>query len=117
MHPSITSFVSTQVSPQERQGARGKREKRVLVTKKLDESSSEGPPLKFVVIDNPVWLQEHEWDSVVAVFSNGKAWQFSDWKYAQPVDLFHRCACHATTCLSVCGLRHALLLTTRPHTH
>lgn len=30
---------------------------------------------------------------MVAVFSNGKAWQFSDWKYKQPVDLFHRCAC------------------------
>lgn len=52
-----------QVSPQERQketGGRGRREKRVLVTKKLDESP-EGKPLKFAVIDNPVWLQEHEW--------------------------------------------------------
>lgn len=50
-----------QVSPQERQGgARGRREKRVLVTKRLDESP-EGKPLKFAVIDNPVWLKEDEW--------------------------------------------------------
>jgi hypothetical protein len=49
-----------QVSPQEKQGARGKREKKVMVTKKLDESP-EGTPLRFAVIDNPVWLQDHEW--------------------------------------------------------
>lgn len=30
---------------------------------------------------------------MVAVFSNGKAWQFLDWKVSQPVDLFHRCEC------------------------
>lgn len=47
--------------------------------------------MKFRVVDNPVWLQEAEWESVVAVFSNGKAWQFSEWKHNTPVDLFHRC--------------------------
>lgn len=36
----------------------------MLVTKRLDESP-EGAPLKFAVIDNPVWLQDHEWCVVV----------------------------------------------------
>lgn len=33
-------------------------------------------------------------DAVVAVFSNGKTWQFEEWRYKKPVELFSHCEQH-----------------------
>ena len=44
--------------------------------------------LKYKVIDNPVKLANDDWNSVVAVFATGHTWQFKDWKWAEPRQLF-----------------------------
>jgi parafibromin len=31
-----------------------------------------------------------DWERVVAVFATGQQWQFKDWLYPNPVDLFQR---------------------------
>ena len=38
-------------------------------------------------------------EAVVAVFTNGKAWQFQEWQHSKPVDLFHRCQYDGLRCL------------------
>ena len=84
-------LLHIQIGPQERGKSRDtpKRLKEVRIHKVLDPQSNRN--VRFRVIDNPAWLTDAEWEAVVAVFSNGKAWQFSEWKYKTPVDLFHRC--------------------------
>lgn len=67
--PHTIPYTHPYIQTTAQSGARGKREKRVLVTKRLDESP-EGAPLKFAVIDNPVWLQDHEW----CVVGIGDSW-------------------------------------------
>ncbi len=35
-------------------------------------------------------MQEKDWDRVVAVFVAGKEWQFKDWKWSNPAELFQQ---------------------------
>ena len=93
-HKHTKQKSHAQVGPQERGKSRDamRRVKQLVITKTL---AGETRAMKFKVVDNPVWLQDSEWEQVVAVFSNGKAWQFSEWKYKTPVDLFHRCKLYA----------------------
>jgi hypothetical protein len=44
----------------------------------------------FIVIDNVNRLKLEDWNSVVAVFAQGEAYQFKGWKWASPVDLFSK---------------------------
>lgn len=94
LHKHTKQKSHAQVGPQERGKSRDamRRVKQLVITKTL---AGETRTMKFKVVDNPVWLQDSEWEQVVAVFSNGKAWQFSEWKYKTPVDLFHRCKLYA----------------------
>jgi parafibromin len=42
-----------------------------------------------LVVDDPrVLTSEHDWQRVVAVFAIGQSWQFKEWNWANPVDLF-----------------------------
>ncbi|KAJ1496576.1 accessory factor associated with RNA polymerase II [Coelomomyces lativittatus] len=45
---------------------------------------------KIMVVDSIDAFEPDDWDRVVAVFASGMMWQFHDWKWSQPVDLF----CH-----------------------
>lgn len=42
----------------------------------------------FTIIDNTNRLAPEDWQYVVAVFATGDAWQFTGWKWADPVMLF-----------------------------
>ena len=44
--------------------------------------------LKFKIINDPRKLESSDWDRVVAVFCTGQTWQFKDWKWSTPVELF-----------------------------
>lgn len=44
--------------------------------------------LKFQVVDNPVKLNKDEWNRVVAVFAQGNTWQFKNWEWKTPVEIF-----------------------------
>jgi hypothetical protein len=45
---------------------------------------------EFKVVDNVSKFKERPeyWDRVVAVFVSGQPWQFKNWKWSEPVDLF-----------------------------
>jgi parafibromin len=47
---------------------------------------------EYIIIDNPTKLHREDWDRIVAVFTNGQAWQFSGWKdyNDNPVKLFEK---------------------------
>jgi parafibromin len=44
--------------------------------------------LHYKVLDDANNLPAEEWDRVVAVFAAGQPWQFREWKYPDPVNLF-----------------------------
>jgi parafibromin len=43
---------------------------------------------QYKLLDDASKLSNDEWDRVVAVFVSGQQWQFAQWKYSNPVDLF-----------------------------
>lgn len=47
-----------------------------------------GERLTYRIVDNPTKLRPEEWDRVAAVFVTGQAWQFKDWRWSQPLELF-----------------------------
>jgi parafibromin len=68
----------------EKMKAGGKREQELSIYRVLPDKRT----VKFKVIDNPRLLRSQDWDRVVAVFALGQAWQFKDWKWSNPVELF-----------------------------
>jgi len=48
-----------------------------------------GVTVPYRVIDNPLKLNDEEWQRVVAVFVQGPSWQFKGWKWGgNPVEIF-----------------------------
>jgi len=47
-----------------------------------------GLPDKFQIVDNTTRMSSKDWSRVVAVFVLGQAWQFKDWQWSSPVELF-----------------------------
>ncbi len=48
-----------------------------------------GRKMRYKVIDNPKFLKDADWARVVAVFASGQTWQFKEYKWTQPAELFH----------------------------
>ena len=70
----------------------GKREREIKIVHEFPNGSS----VEFLVIDDPRTLRsEQDWERIVAVFSLGEPWQFKEWKYSDPVELFQNvCGVH-----------------------
>jgi len=49
-----------------------------------------GKLTRYRLIHDPRNLRPEEWDLVIAVFAMGELWQFINWKWSDPVDLFQR---------------------------
>ncbi|RPA90876.1 CDC73-domain-containing protein [Choiromyces venosus 120613-1] len=47
-------------------------------------------PVRFLVVDNIEKFKPDYWDRVVGVFTTGQAWQFRDYKWNNPVELFRQ---------------------------
>lgn len=45
-------------------------------------------PMRFIIVDTPEQFKPEYWSRVVAVFTTGQAWQFKNYKWQQPQDLF-----------------------------
>lgn len=73
------------VSPDDKRKAGAAREASVLL-KRTDPVT--GSIKMFKLMDNPLTLSSDDWGRVVAVFVSGQAWQFKNWKWSSPVDLF-----------------------------
>ena len=52
------------------------------------EKSVCGRPFRFRLFDDVSRFRKEDWKAVVAVFSDGKMWQFSGWPFRSEADLF-----------------------------
>ncbi|TPX43737.1 hypothetical protein SeMB42_g04609 [Synchytrium endobioticum] len=64
----------------------------VIVTRK---NAPDGMPQRYQILDYADKFKDDEWNRVVAVFTDGKAWQFTNWKrggkdFKEPVDIFQK---------------------------
>jgi RNA pol II accessory factor, Cdc73 family, C-terminal len=74
-------------SIEDRKRSGGKREKE----QKVKHTFPNGSTIEFVILDDPRSLNsEEDWQRVVAVFASGVDWQFKDWRWSNPVELFQR---------------------------
>ncbi|KAL3231487.1 Cell division control protein 73 [Nakaseomyces bracarensis] len=61
----------------------------IMVEKKFDRISK---PIKFIIVNNTRMFTKPEyWDRVVAVFTTGHAWQFNNYQWNTPQELFQHC--------------------------
>ncbi|TDZ61099.1 Cell division control protein 73 [Colletotrichum trifolii] len=56
------------------------------VMKEIDPSR----PMRFILVEGPEQFKPEYWNRVVAVFTTGQAWQFKNYKWSNPQDLFRR---------------------------
>ncbi|KAK0886021.1 accessory factor associated with RNA polymerase II [Friedmanniomyces endolithicus] len=45
-------------------------------------------PLRFILVDDPASFRPDYWDRLVAVFTTGQTWQFKNYKWQVPAELF-----------------------------
>ncbi|KAK4554485.1 accessory factor associated with RNA polymerase II [Recurvomyces mirabilis] len=45
-------------------------------------------PIRFILVDDPSTFRPDYWERLVAVFTTGQTWQFKNYKWQQPADLF-----------------------------
>ena len=45
-------------------------------------------PLRFILVDSPDQFRPDYWNRVVAVFTTGQTWQFKNYKWQNPAELF-----------------------------
>jgi len=64
----------------------GKKEALVIIERKKADSTV----IPYHVIDNVSKLDPKDWNRVVAVFVQGAEWQFKNWRWSTPVDIFSR---------------------------
>lgn len=61
----------------------------VTAVKKFDRISRS---IKFLIVNNTkLFTQPEYWDRVVAVFTTGHEWQFSNYQWSNPAELFQHC--------------------------
>ena len=54
----------------------------------IEHTLSGGAVLRFRVFDDTSKFRKEDWKSIVAVFTDGKRWQFSGWPFRDETDLF-----------------------------
>ncbi|CAD6637406.1 HN1_G0030450.mRNA.1.CDS.1 [Saccharomyces cerevisiae] len=61
----------------------------VNIEKKFERISR---PIRFIIVDNTRMFTKPEyWDRVVAIFTTGHTWQFNNYQWNSPQELFQRC--------------------------
>lgn len=45
-------------------------------------------PMRFILVEGPEQFKPEYWNRVVGVFTTGQAWQFKNYKWSNPSDLF-----------------------------
>lgn len=56
------------------------------VLKEIDPSR----PTRFILVEGPEQFKPEYWDRVAAVFTTGQTWQFKNYKWSDPNELFRR---------------------------
>ena len=60
----------------------------ILHLTRLIPSISPSKPLRFILVDDPSSFRPDMWDRLVAVFTTGQTWQFKNYRWQQPAELF-----------------------------
>ncbi|CAH00299.1 Cdc73p [Kluyveromyces lactis] len=61
----------------------------VTAVKKFDRISR---PIRFLIVNNTkLFTQPEYWDRVVAIFTTGHEWQFTNYQWSNPAELFQHC--------------------------
>ena len=87
----------TFIPSDERQHSAGtqRMHERIITRPRLPDGTGGG---MYKIIDDASKLSEKDWGRVVAVFVTGQVWQFKNWKYSNPAELFnHILGVHLTT--------------------
>ena len=45
-------------------------------------------PMRFILVEGPEQFKPEYWNRIVAVFTTGQTWQFKNYKWSNPSDLF-----------------------------
>ncbi|KAJ2690243.1 accessory factor associated with RNA polymerase II [Coemansia spiralis] len=53
--------------------------------------SYSGQAVKFRIVDSVQDFTEADWEALVCVFTQGAAWQFRNWMWKTPEEVFHNC--------------------------
>ncbi|KAJ3122892.1 accessory factor associated with RNA polymerase II, partial [Physocladia obscura] len=67
----------------------GAGEKPLMVTLER-KNAPQGFPKMYHIYDNVDRLKPEDWDRIVAVFATGQEWQFKNWRFGPPVNIFAR---------------------------
>lgn len=49
-------------------------------------------PMRFILVEGPEQFKPEYWNRVVAVFTTGQAWQFKNYRWSNPTELFRHVA-------------------------
>jgi len=64
-----------------------KKENSIIIERKKANTDT---LLRYQVIDNATKLSPKDWNRVIAVFALGAPWQFKNWQWSTPVEIFSR---------------------------
>mmetsp|Transcript_10491 Transcript_10491/g.18525 ORF Transcript_10491/g.18525 Transcript_10491/m.18525 type:complete len:386 (-) Transcript_10491:113-1270(-) len=86
---NIKSFLENGVyiTPTEGRSQNPNRAPALMVEKRLPDSG----PCQFKVVDSVKKFQDHHWDRLAAVFTQGPKWQFKDWRWNDTATIFENC--------------------------
>eukprot|EP01133_Synstelium_polycarpum_P016845 gene16845-20029_t len=79
--PSEGSYISSLEKKKEQS------EKNIPKANMLSFDRMATPRIAYEIYDNTKLLKPDDWLRVAAVFVQGEAWQFKDWRWSNPVDL------------------------------
>ncbi|CAB52800.1 RNA polymerase II accessory factor, Cdc73 family [Schizosaccharomyces pombe] len=60
-----------------------------LIALSHKSSNSKFGTMRFIIVEGTEKFKPDYWDRVVCVFTTGQAWQFRDYKWSEPHQLFH----------------------------
>jgi hypothetical protein len=89
-------WVSLQRKKDEQKGAPspqpqvGKSYKSAIFTHSTHHEDGLEVVSEFEVVDSTRHFAPADWERVIAIFTNGKEWEFKDWKLGDPATMFHR---------------------------
>ncbi|WPG99537.1 Hypothetical protein R9X50_00235400 [Acrodontium crateriforme] len=84
--PNIKSFLEEGLYvPPEASGNSGTN---ILHLTRTLPSISPAKPIRFILVDDPSSFRPDYWDRLVAVFTTGQTWQFKNYKWQAPAELF-----------------------------
>ena len=84
--PNIKSFLEEgmYVAPE----VSGNSGTNILHLTRILPTVSPNKPIRFILVDDPSSFRPDYWDRLVAVFTTGQTWQFKNYKWQAPAELF-----------------------------